>query len=495
MSRLRRSSALILTRGRGDELEVYLVERAPELPFFGGYWALPGGVVDGLDRRTGDDEDHEAALERAALRELFEETGVWLGDADAWDGESRRAARRDLLRREPVGDLWEARAAEVDQATAALRRVCEITTPPFAPVRHRTPFFHAELPAQESPEVLLGELVQGRFWKPAEVIAAWTRGEALIVPPVLYLMRRMADGLDSFFELAERDTRALAAGRLHEVTFSPGVFMAALETETLPPATTTNTILVGDRRVYVVDPATRDPREQARLFETLDAWRADGRVLEGVLLTHHHSDHVGALREVCARYDLRVLAHRETLARVDVAGLSVRELNDGDVLELGAAPDGRADWKLHVLHTPGHAPGHLVFLEDRYGAGIVGDMASTLSTIVIDPPEGHMATYLDSLARLRDRGIGMLYPAHGPAHRDGTALLGALIEHRLAREARLRAALRVEARREDELLGEVYDDVADERLLPVAARSLRAGLEKLAEEGIARLSELGWRLA
>jgi glyoxylase-like metal-dependent hydrolase (beta-lactamase superfamily II)/8-oxo-dGTP pyrophosphatase MutT (NUDIX family) len=491
---MRRSSALILTRGSGAELEVYLVERAPELRFFGGYWALPGGVVDDLDSRPEDGADETVALERAALRELFEETGVWLGDSAAWDAHSRDAARTDLLLREPSGELWAARAPFVDRATAALRLVCEITTPPFAPVRHRTPFFHAELPDGETPEVLLGELVQGRFWKPAEVIEAWTSGSSLVVPPVLYLLRRMADGLEPFFELAKRDTRALAAGRLHEVTFSPGIFMAALATETLPPATTTNTIMIGERRVYIVDPATRDPQEQARLFETLDAWIADGRVLEAVLLTHHHSDHVGAVRVVCERYGLPLLAHAETLSRVEVDGLFTRELNDGDILELGASPDGRSDWKLHVLHTPGHARGHLVFHEDRYGAAVVGDMASTLSTIVIDPPDGHMATYIASLERLRDRGIGMLYPAHGPAFRDGTALLGSLIEHRRAREQRLVAALRSEARDEGQLLAEVYDDLRDERLRPVAARSLRAGLDKLSEEGRARLASGGWQL-
>jgi len=492
---MRRSSALILTRGRGVDLEVYLVERAPQLRFFGGYWALPGGVLDALDSRPEDGADDAPALERAALRELFEETGVWLGEPDAWDAQSRSAARADLLLREPVGELWAERASFVDRATGALRLVCEITTPPFAPVRHRTPFFHAELPDGETPEVLLGELVQGRFWKPAEAIEAWTSGASLVVPPVLYLLRRMADGLEEFFERANRDTRALAAGRLHEVTFSPGIFMAALATETLPPATTTNTIMIGDRHVYIVDPATRDPQEQTRLFKTLDAWIAAGRTLEAVLLTHHHSDHIGAVRVVCERYGLPLGAHVETLSRVDVDGLNTRELNDGDVLELGVAPDGREDWKLHVLHTPGHARGHLVFIEDRYGAGVVGDMASTLSTIVIDPPDGHMATYLASLERLCERGIGMLYPAHGPAFRDGTALLGSLLEHRRSREAKLIAVLCSEARRESEMLAAVYDDLRDERLLPVAARSLRAGLDKLAEEGLAQLTGLGWRRA
>jgi len=482
---------MILTRGSGPELEVYLVERARELRFFGGYWAFPGGVLDALDARAGEAEPGHA-LARAAVRELFEETGVWLGDQQAFDPADRAAAREGLLCREPDGTLWRALDGAVDVAAADLRCVCEITTPPFAPVRHCTPFFHVQLPEGEQPVVIDGELVRGRFWKPAEVLDAWTSGERLVVPPVLYLLRRMDRGLDEFFARAERDVAALAAGRLHEVTFSPGVFLAALATETLPPATTTNTVLVGDARVHIVDPATREARELERLYQTLDAWLAEGRTLESILLTHHHSDHVGGVRAVAERYGLPVLAHAETLARVELAGLEVRAIDDGDLLELGDAPDGSPDWKLHVMHTPGHAPGHLVFIEDRYGAAVVGDMASTLSTIVIDPPDGHMATYLESLERLREHGVRMLYPAHGPAHADGTAFLGALLDHRRAREAQLVAALDDRPRDEPSLLAAVYADVADRRLLPVAARSLRAGLDKLAEEGLAHEAGAGW---
>ncbi len=491
MSRLRRSSALMLTRGDGEDLEVYLVHRAPQLRFFGGYWAFPGGVVDDTDGREGDESDGPA-LRRAAVRELFEETGVWLGDGGAFDDAERERTRAALLREAGEFGAWLDRRDAVDRAAEGLRRVCELTTPPFAPVRHRTPFFHAALPAGEDPRVIDGELVDGRFWKPREVIEAWTRGELLVVPPVLYLLRRALGGLGEFFARAERDAAALAAGRLHEVTFSPGVFLAALSTETLPPATTTNTILVGDRVVYVVDPATPQPEEQARLFETLDAWRAEGREPASILLTHHHSDHVGGVHALARRYGLRVGAHAETLSRVDTSGLDVFEVADGDRFDLGASPDGRAGWTLTALHTPGHAPGHLVFQEDRYGAAVVGDMVSTLSTIVIDPPEGHMATYLASLERLRARGVGMLYPAHGPAAADGTAVLSRLIRHRAAREERLVDALGAAPTDERALLERVYDDVRDERLLPVAARSLAAGLEKLAEDGRAEAVDGGW---
>jgi glyoxylase-like metal-dependent hydrolase (beta-lactamase superfamily II) len=274
----------------------------------------------------------------------------------------------------------------------------------------------------------------------------------------------------------------VAAGQLHRARFSPGLMIAPLLTPTLPPALTTNAIFVGEERFYVADPATYEESERERLFETIDRWQAAGRRFEGVLLTHHHHDHVGSVRATCTRYSLPVFAHAETLSRVDVAGLQTVELSHGDCLELGRAPDGRPDWRLHVHYTPGHAPGHLAFIEDRYRAAIVGDLVSTLSTIVIDPPEGHMATYLESLRALRDADIGTLYPAHGPAALDGRRLLERYLTHREERERKLVHALEGGLVSLDELLPVVYDD-APEPLLPVARRSLLAGLIKLAEDG------------
>jgi len=114
---------------------------------------------------------------------------------------------------------------------------------------------------------------------------------------------------------------------------------------------------------------------------------------------------------------------------------------------------------------------------------------------VIDPPDGHLATYLASLERIRDlMGPGeVLHPAHGPVASDGPALLERYLEHRGRREESLVRALGEEPAPEAALVARVYADVAEE-LLPVAARSLRAGLEKLAEEGRAKEVATGmWR--
>ena len=142
------------------------------------------------------------------------------------------------------------------------------------------------------------------------------------------------------------------------------------------------------------------------------------------------------------------------------------------------------DWKLTALHTPGHAPGHLAFRESRYGAILAGDLVSTVSTIVIDPPEGHLGTYLQSLERVRElMSEGeVLHPAHGPVAAEGRRVLERYIEHRVRREDALVRALEERPKVEEELVRLVYADV-DEALFPIAARSLRAGLEKLREEG------------
>ena len=491
---MRHSAALLVTRRIADSVEVLLVERAPELRFFGGYWAFPGGVVDPVDHLPGEN-DLTAALERCALRELFEETGLLPTPLDqAVPLERRLALRRRLVERGADAEPWREFVPAADQARSRLRLVTTITTPEFAPLRHTTPFLHLELPEGQEPEILPGELVQGRFWNVADLFRQWNSGALPVVPPALFLLDSLRDGrLEPFFERAKATGDAIANGQLHRAYYSPGIMVAPLRTPTLPPATTTNTVLIGEGRVYIVDPATPELAEQARLFETLDRWTAEGRELCGILLTHHHPDHVGGVRATAERYGLPVLAHPETLRRVQLDGLATQALNGGDRLSLGHAPDGRDGWNLEAHFTPGHAYGHLVFIESRYRTAVVGDLVSTLSTIVIDPPEGHMRTYIDSLKSIRALDIGVLIPAHGPAHRTGTKTLDYHLRRRADRESKLLRSIGAGHGTLQELLPVVYDDAAED-VMPYAARSLHAGLIKLVEDGQVRELAGRWTL-
>lgn len=439
---------------------------------------MPVENLPGAGRNLGDDYSTFIA---AAARELFEETGVWLGRGKGVAPGSLEERRRTMLAGEAT---FREILTECGQHLDArdFTPLCRITTPPFTPRRYDTWFFQCRAPNGARVEIVPGELVGGAFSRPAEALERWERGEVLIVPPAIILLGGLArTGPDAFANWASQFTDSYARGSLHQVYFTPGVLLAALRTPTRPPATHTNTYLIGTEMPYVVDPAPVDPVEQDKLWSLLDELTAEGRSPKGILLTHYHPDHVGAVAACQQRYGLSVRAHRDTMARLE--GIDFGEcVEEGEELDLGTSPDGQLGWKLRAYHVPGHAPGHLAFQESRYQALVLGDLVSTLSSILIDPRDGHLATYLNSLKLLESVADGTVYPGHGPPAREGRKAIEAALRHRRDRERQLLRALTPELQSVAVLVPQVYQDV-DENMWELAGRSLTSGLIKLQEEG------------
>ena len=258
-----------------------------------------------------------------------------------------------------------------------------------------------------------------------------------------------------------------------------------VRTPTLPPATRTNCYIVGDRaRALAIDPATPYADEQARL----DAYvEGEGIRLAAIVLTHHHVDHVGDAARLAAKHGVPVWAHRETASRVAGRAQVSRTLDDGERLDVGPS-------ELRAVFTPGHAPGHLCFVDAAARAIIAGDMVASVGTIIVEPDDsGDMRQYVESLRLLRgevDRGATTLLPAHGPPITDGGARLDFYVAHRLEREARVAAALGDAPATVAALVPAAYPDVPA-ALYPLAARSLLAHLYKLEYEGRARRDDDG----
>ncbi|GAB4156610.1 MAG: hypothetical protein Fur0037_24890 [Planctomycetota bacterium] len=506
----RLAAAILLTRDGRNGKEVFLVERAPELRFFGGYAALPGGTLSDADGPARGGEESKA-FARCALRELFEETGLVVHDLppERRTPEALQEARSALLASERPADDGDAPESPWPALTAGCpevlpRELCRIVTPPFVPRRYDTRFFHVDISDCRAsttgviePEIVRGELVGGRFVDPREALDSWKRGEIRIVPPVLILLEHLAEAntFEEFASSIARTAGSYAAGSLHEVRFVPGAVLAPLLSPTLPPATTTNCYVIGNEDLYVLDPASPHEGEQRRLLALLGELCAKRRArVRGILASHHHPDHVGGIEALSRALELPVRGHPETLPRLPGRFRTGEPLLDGDQIDLGEAPDGTRPWTLLAVHTPGHDRGHLCFADSRYGALFAGDMLSTISTIIVDPPEGHLSTYLRSLERLEAIPFSMLLPAHGPPTVDGKGLIRKYLRHRRQREASLMEALRAGASTLEELLPKVYWD-ADRSLYRFAERSLLAGLEKLVEDGLAVRHGGGWRPA
>jgi glyoxylase-like metal-dependent hydrolase (beta-lactamase superfamily II)/8-oxo-dGTP pyrophosphatase MutT (NUDIX family) len=477
----RAASAIILWREGATGREVFWVRRGKNLRFAGGFCAFPGGKVDRADEAIpiAGAAGLEAALLVSACRELFEETGILFAEgAERLSTEARAALRRELLGGRPLADLLAQADLRLDPS--ALTPAGRWVTPSTVPVRFDARFFLAQPPPGQEAVVWPGELTDGGWISCAEALSLWRTGRVLLHPPNRWAVECLAKAPPPGCLEALRSPPHCVDFVTQRIDFQENLLLVALRTPTLPPATHTNTYVVGDRELALVDPGSPDPDEQEHLFRVLGGLAAEGRRLTEIWLTHHHSDHVGGLEAVWNRLRVPVRAHPLTGARMPISCIDTHE---GDLLF------GR--WR--ALHTPGHARGHLCFWDEGTGALLAGDMVSSVSTIVIDPPEGDMSDYLGSLERLRDLGPRTLYPAHGMPVPDAVGKLEEYLAHRRMREGKVRRALEPGGTLE-EITRRAYDDTP-EFLHPLAARSCLASLEKLAREGVARVEGAEWMLA
>lgn len=456
---------------------------------FPGSLAFPGGAVDEgdeeLPRASGVAE--EAAERVAALRELGEETGRWLvctPEGERVSLEKLRAFTDGLARGQSLASALGDHGLVLDDR--ALISLGRWRTPDFLPRRFDLRQFllllDEEPPAAAPPTDELDDI---GFREVSELFDGWERGDVLLLPPIRFVLRALHEA-----ERAGDDEPTLAL-RLRAVPEEgepelrdviAGIAVQPYRTPTLPPATHTNTVLLGSGDFLIVDPATPYDDERARFDALLDGLEREGRRPLAIVLTHHHPDHVGDAARLAEERGLPVWAHEETAALVDV--LVERTLEDGEVLELPGEPRRRA----RVLFTPGHAPGHICLLEEETGVLVAGDMVASHGSILINPPEGHMGTYLASMRRLLDERPRRVVPSHGPMLADGSARLAEHIAHRQRRQEQVLEALPTSApgAAPGDVVPSIYGGEVPEAAFPLAARSVLACAELLVEEGRAR---------
>jgi glyoxylase-like metal-dependent hydrolase (beta-lactamase superfamily II) len=227
----------------------------------------------------------------------------------------------------------------------------------------------------------------------------------------------------------------------------------------------TNTYLVGVDEVAVIDPG---PEDAGHLEAILGC---GGDRIRWVVCTHTHLDHWPGAAALAARTGAEILAFDSRDGLVVDGSLA-----DGDQIE-------GTEFRLTAVHTPGHASNHLCYLLEEERLLFSGDHVMNGSTVVIRPPDGDMAIYLEQLERLKHLRLRAIAPGHGELITEPVAKLDEYLAHRRLREDIVVAALTEHGPATTaELLATVYADVTEERH-EMARHSLWAHLRKLADDG------------
>jgi glyoxylase-like metal-dependent hydrolase (beta-lactamase superfamily II)/8-oxo-dGTP pyrophosphatase MutT (NUDIX family) len=544
----RHSASLIVLRDGSDGLEVLMLRRAERAnDQNSGAAVFPGGHLDGSDVRAHPlcigltDAQASARLGIAegglnywvaALRECFEESGLLLAvdaqgrwaDLDVLGDDTAVMALRQRLN---DGAIDLASVCEPHGWRLATDRVHYFShwlTPPGRPKRFDTRFFVTIAPPQQRASVDQTESSELMWLKPADALAAerqlklmlvteetlralakfhraadvlafaaQTRDVPLTMPRIGRGAHGMQPVLPSHWAYAEigrldPDGRGdvgiqIEPGRA--VRLSPRIVRVTADNGSVMTGPGTNSYFVGapGGPCALIDPG---PDDAAHVQALLAA--APGPITR-ILVTHTHKDHSPAAQALKAATGAPLLGRVADFPEwQDAAFKPDNALKHGEHIEVDA------NTTLRVIHTPGHASNHLCYLLEQEKLLFTGDHLMQGSTVVINPPDGDMQAYLNSLRALLDLDLEWLAPGHGFLVDRPHDVVHKTISHRLQREAKVAAALEQAGPAEiDALLPLVYADVSP-RLHAAAARSLRAHLLKLRADGRADESNGVWSL-
>ncbi|NJM34923.1 MAG: MBL fold metallo-hydrolase [Rhodomicrobium sp.] len=247
----------------------------------------------------------------------------------------------------------------------------------------------------------------------------------------------------------------------------------------------TNSYIVGNGEVAVIDPGPDDDTHREALLSALAA--RNERVTH-IFLTHTHKDHSAGLAKFADMTGAQVLGFGS-----DPKSRKAVQLDPSSESHLDAhfAPDrplaggeriAGGDWQLEAVFTPGHAPDHLCFALNDGATLISGDHVMGWNTTVVAPPEGHMGDYIASLEKLLARPENVYFPGHGGRVDQAQRLVKAFIMHRRWRETQILDCLRDGLDTIDSILPRIYEGLASS-LRDAAAYSVLGHLELLIETG------------
>ena len=539
---IRPAATLVLTRDTDNGIEVLLLQRTWEAVFLPGYYVFPGGAVNAQEpegrahvvgvedadiSQTMSLDEGGADYMLAAVRECFEEAGILL----AQDASGQLIGADHGVHSERMALFQEeislAQLCAKHGLTVPLDRLAYLShwvTPPGPPRRFDTRFFVAVAPEGQVASHDGTETIDHVWIAPAQALEEHRAGARLLGLPTIRTLRVLSEfnttgelmryahanppeafpdqpwpavrkgkpvmlepNAPAYDEAVKLDPEGEGSTRAEIVPGEPvevaaGVIRLTAPNPGMMTGPGTNTYILGHERFTVLDPGPANDVHVERILELT------GGVVDQVVVTHTHMDHSPAVVQLKARTGCRVFGWPAPEgAGQDSSFTPDDQPGHGDLIVTEAGI-------LKVLHTPGHASNHLCYLLLDQELLFSGDHIMQGSTVVINPPDGDMKAYIDSMYDLLAEPVRFIAPAHGFLMGQPAAVMDYLITHRLSREHKVWRALEALAPVSlKDLTARAYDDVPA-AIHGLAARSALAHLLKLEAEHRAFVDDGLWHV-
>ena len=539
---IRPAATLVLTRDTDNGIEVLLLQRTWEAVFLPGYYVFPGGAVNAQEpegrahvvgvedadiSQTMSLDEGGADYMLAAVRECFEEAGILL----AQDASGQLIGADHGVHSERMALFQEeislAQLCAKHGLTVPLDRLAYLShwvTPPGPPRRFDPRFFVAVAPERQVASHDGTETIDHVWIAPAQALEEHRAGARLLGLPTIRTLRVLSEfgttgelmryahanppeafpdqpwpavrkgkpvmlepNAPAYDEAVKLDPEGEGSTRAEIVPGEPvevaaGVIRLTAPNPGMMTGPGTNTYILGHERFTVLDPGPANEAHIERILELT------GGVVDQVVVTHTHMDHSPAVAQLKARTGCRVFGWPAPEGAGQDQGFTPDDQpghEDLIVTEAGV---------LKVLHTPGHASNHLCYLLLDQELLFSGDHIMQGSTVVINPPDGDMKAYIDSMYDLLAEPVRFIAPAHGFLMGQPAAVMDYLITHRLSREHKVWRALEALAPVSlKDLTARAYDDVPA-AIHGLAARSALAHLLKLEAEHRAFVDDGLWHV-
>lgn len=416
--------------------QIYSIKRQNHLRAFPGYTSFPGGKVDKADNKTG---EHSVTLQNALERELSEELQI------------------DLSLLKEQGIIEE------------IRLVGKATSPKFNPYIYESYFYLitcAELPQFIEDD---NEIFSSNWCTPAEVLCEYDAGKSLIIFPI----RKMIEGLVNLGDRLDFiDFDEMRGESIPIIEPIKNFFQVMPDSNTLFPATKTNSFILGDSKKTLIDPSPKDMDTCIEFLKTISGFN-----FEYVFITHHHFDHHEYAPYIASQLKVPIKLSKDTYNRcrkkygADYFKESkILFAKEGDVLTTWLGRD------INIYEIPGHDEGHLGLAPTSMEWFIVGDLFQGVGTVVVGGEEGDMTKYFASLNKVIKLAPKSVTPSHGITL-GGVNILEKTLKHRELREEQI-LHLYQNGKSLEETLKTIYFDIP-EKLYPYARASIQSHIDKL----------------